>query len=314
MSRRNTLLLVPLAMVSILGSGLPTSSITGQGSMQGKASPDVTWTKGFDNYERQNIVHLVLRNISKQNPSFYMQLGATWLSDTQDDRPPTGYGDTRPQIAFGDSAHDSDAAYPTDGELILDGMKRIYLTGSPLCKSLRCALPPLNDVTGYIINDLASASSIEGRVEGIPFALNEAQIAAIKDFCSRGLNYAVIDSGGASVKTVQDSVTSLNNQMRTRLNSDQFAPQLMGLNSESVAVKIKATTGGFQVYHVKLANIVVAQSNDIFCRDYTTTLQSCVDPPTKYLQDLFRGVQPTLAYIIYGLMFRSDQLNPMGPN
>jgi hypothetical protein len=76
---------------------------------------------------------------------------------------------------------DADAAYPsTEGVLILDGVKRIYLTGSPLCKSVGCALPPLNDVTGYIIKDLASASTVEGRVDGIQFALNEAQIGAIK--------------------------------------------------------------------------------------------------------------------------------------
>jgi hypothetical protein len=312
MFSRKTFLLVPLAVFSIFGDGVPTTSTAGQGSIQGKASPDVTWEKNFDNYERQNAVRLILRNISKQNASFYMLLGATWLSDTQDDRPPTGYGDTRPRIAFGASAHDSDAAYPsTDGELILDGANRIYLTGSPLCKSLGCALPPLNDVTGYIIKDLASASTVEGTVEGIQFVLNEAQIGAIKDFCSRGLNYAVVDSGDASVKTVQDAVASLHNQMRARLNSDEFAPQLTSLNSDSVVVKIKATTGGFQAYRVKLGDIVVAQSDDVFCRDYMTTLQSCVDPPTKYLQDLFRGVQPTLAYIIYGLMFRSDRLSPI---
>jgi hypothetical protein len=131
-----------------------------------------------------------------------MLLGAKWLSDTEDDRPPTGYGNTRPRIAFGASADDADAAYPsTEGVLILDGVKRIYLTGSPLCKSVGCALPPLNDVTGYVIKDLASASTVEGTVAGVQFVLNEAQIGAIKDFCSRGLNYAVSDSGGASVKT-----------------------------------------------------------------------------------------------------------------
>jgi hypothetical protein len=312
MFSRNTFLLAPLAMFSILGGVVSTSSTTGQGSMQGKPSPDVTWKKAFDNYERQNTVRLILRNISKQSASFYMLLGSTWLSDTQDDRPPTGYGDIRPRIAFGASSDDSDAAYPsTEGVLILDGVKRIYLTGSPLCKSVGCAVPPLNDVTGYVIKDLASASTVEGSVEGIQFVLNEAQIGAIKDFCSRGLNYAVIGSGDASVETVQDAVTALNSQMRKQLNSDEFAPQLMALNSDSVAVTIKATTGGFQVYRVKLADIVVAQSDDVFCRDYMTTLQSCVDPPTKYLQDLFRGVQPSLAYIIYGLMFRSDRLNPI---
>jgi hypothetical protein len=307
MFSRNPFLLAPLAMFSILVGGIATMSTTRQGSMQGKAAPDVTWKKHFDNYERQNSVRLILRNISKRNASFYMLLEATWLSNTQDDRPPTGYGNTSPRIAFGASADDSDAAYPsTEGVLILDGVKRIYLTGSPLCKAVGCPLPPLNDVIGYVINDLASASTVEGRIEGIQFVLNEAQIRAIKDFCSRGLNYAI--SGDAS-NTVQEAVTSLNNQMRSRLNNDESAPQLMALNSDSVAVKIRVTTGGFQVYRVKLADIAVAQSDDVFCRDYMTTLQSCVDPPTKYLQDLFRGVQPSLAYIIYSLMFRSDRLN-----
>jgi hypothetical protein len=67
--------------------------------------------------------------------------------------------------------------------------------------------------------------------------------------------------------------------MRMRLNSDEFAPQLMALNSDAVAVKMKATTGGFQVYRVKLADIVVAQSEAVFCRNYTTTLQSWLTHP-----------------------------------
>jgi hypothetical protein len=95
-----------------------------------KIVPSVQWVPSYDKFKGRNSQMLMLAKISKQMPGFVMALSADWDSPQQEDKP-DGNRQIFNDLLFADSSAIRNPK--SEGIILLDGKRRLYLLGSRNC-------------------------------------------------------------------------------------------------------------------------------------------------------------------------------------
>ena len=281
---------------------------------------NVVWSDGSDKFTGKTWAGMTLRNISSAHPLYSM----TFLWQSSVKSPSHRWY----AIGFGDSLDPLKGTFPqTEGILLLNGEDRIYLTGSPKCKAVSCNQPNVvNDFAPWVVVDLASATSVEGRVDGIEFSLKSDHLAAIKEFESR-----FIDAYSDSLlkkfegKTAQEAAIDLR---RLSGIDDHVSPyftitdlKVDSLSAESFSFSYATRNADSKVTNLneemKLSDLALYEATSLSCRDSDCVSYSGGDDDVRTRKHLAGDILPVilgrdnsalLAYIYYRVMYRGDRL------
>jgi hypothetical protein len=292
--------------------------------------PDVTWTKQYDKFEGHNSVSLILRNISAKDQKYFMELYTGWDAKEQQDTPVNSdVFHVYNFVSFGSSQDGSGSSFAKNGILLLDGNRRLYLTGSSTCQINNCSQRKLPDFFGaWAILELATSSTVEGMADGVEFVLKPQHLAAIKEFCdSRQLIVSRDLLNRWLGKTANEAASEIDRTLRSRystkykyergavtnlrivhLGVGEFSfeyvtdPDLPYLKTRRIdKVELKDLKMGAPTYLTCNEGECVQVSYD--GKDHTTYF------PTVASYGLGEDLGTGLAYIYYRVMYWGDGLN-----
>jgi hypothetical protein len=230
-------------------------------------------------------------------------------------------------ITFGDSPDSLKSNLPKEeGVLLVDGKGRVYLTGSPRCQAVGCNHANVNNFAPWVVVELVSANSAEGRVDGIEFSLKSDHLAAIKEFKSRHSDpYLDSVSEHFQGKTAQEAAIDLSRLSGTNDHVSPFFTvtdlRVDSLSDESFSLSYSTRNHDSKVRKLKeemmLSDLALYDATSLTCRDSdcvtyredgedVRTRRSIIGdilPPT-----LGKDNSSLLAYIYYLVMYRGDSL------
>jgi len=294
-----------------------------------KDLPDISWTNAYNKFHQYNSEELELRNISTKDRDVVMVVGSVWSSPQQEEAP-TGTTNTFLSFKRSNVGHTDSAYTPKEVILLLDGSRHIYPTGSAKCKLVGCSLAMENFVGSWIVKDLASASTIEGLVDNVTFALKPSQIAAIKEFVESRHLISASSRMRWQGRTATEVSVELNRALvnEASQHSDEKFQQLRikSLTAEAFTLSISSDVGTrfFDLWEISIALKDLKLTSD-YPLDCTTGSPKCFKRNVtqgrsvgKQFDDgdvilmymlLGRDNEDSLAYIYYRVMFCGDDLN-----
>jgi hypothetical protein len=263
-----------------------------------RGTSGVAWQTSYDKFKGFNFVALTLSGISAAVPKFEMLISCGWSSAQQENKP-TGWTDGNSIDFISESSTGAARVPNNEGIFLLDGRRRIYFTGSNSCQDCKARK---DNIADWILLDLINAKTVEGTLNGVTFALNAAQVAAIREYVETRQLIARADYlKKYQGKTSRETAVLLDQHLQANKEADI---KVSRLSSEAFNFRLDLSPGYLSV-ETKPGDVRMWSPWRVGCKDGT----QCVRKVTHYQGGNADEVETSE---LFGQYFDGDSGDMMG--